>query len=487
MRRLFSIWLPWGGHRRLTLLALAVVLLAAACSSGATATPTSPVESTRPPPTSTPTPAPPVPTATPAATPTPALAPTDEATPAVTPTPTVAPTDEATPAATPTPRQVGAALLARLKEIEQRVIGLRGLEPEEEPARRFVTREELQERFRKHAEEHAEEIAIGQEILTLLGLLEEGQDLLELQVSQLTDRVLGFFETDTGDLFVVGEAGDFGLVEEFTYAHEFVHALQQARFGLAALQKEREDDSEAQAALQALVEGDATLAQLAYAQRHMNINRLVRELDQLGDGDDEIPFVLRQSLIFPYIDGRDFVQTLFREGGWDAVDEAFRSPPVTTEQIMHPEKYRAGEAPLAVTLPDIPGGLGAGWKERDADVMGELSIQILLDAFLSERDADRAAAGWGGDRLVLLAGPDGQRLLVTLVRWDSEKDAKEFFDAYVQMLKRRDADIDEESEQVRGTTGQVLHLVRRQGDQTLWIVATDPRTADLVVALFPGL
>ena len=199
---------------------MATGLRAAACSSGAASTPT-------------PTPLPPAlaPTPTPQAT---ASAP--DASPEANPITPSSQTPPPSPAPTVT---IPADLLQRLQEIEQRVIGIRGLVPVEDPVRRFVSREELQRRLREEAENEAEEIAVTQRILTLLGLLEPDQDLLELQVSQLTNQVLGFFESHTGELFIVGESGDFSLLDEFTYAHEYVHALQHARFDLSALPEAR--------------------------------------------------------------------------------------------------------------------------------------------------------------------------------------------------------------------------------------------------------
>ena len=45
-------------------------------------------------------------------------------------------------------------------------------------------------------------------------------------------------------------------------------------------------------------------------------------------------------------------------GPWSAVDALWTDPPASTEQGLHPEKYDACEAPIAVdeaTLPGLPG------------------------------------------------------------------------------------------------------------------------------------
>lgn len=445
-------------------LALVVALVVAACSSGAA-------------PTSTPAPtATPVPTAAPPPTPTAVPTPAGPGTPTETPAPT----------ATPTP-SIPPELLQRLAVIEKRVMELRGLTIDKEPTRQFVTRAELERRLRKDIENDSAEIAITQEILVMLGLLKEGQDLKELQIAQLTEQVLGFFETETGNLFVVTDSPGFTALDEFTYAHEFTHALQQARFDIAKTQKAVKEDSEASAALSALVEGDAVLSQTQYAQRYQDLrelNRLIAEANATPKAN--IPFVLEESLIFPYREGVALVASLFRDGGFKAIDQAYLSPPATTAQVLHPEKYRNKVGPLPVALPDALPALGQGWTKVKTDVMGELSLRILLAANLSASDAARAAAGWGGDQLVFLKGPSGERLLVNLVRWDSAQDAQEFADAYKRALDKQNAGATASGGRIAGTTGNRRHELRRNGDQTLLLISTDAQAMERVIPLFPG-
>ena len=83
--------------------------------------------------------------------------------------------------------------------------------------------------------------------------------------------------------------------------------------------------------------------------------------------------------------------------------------PESTEQILHPEKYTAGEAPVAVTLPaDLATRLGTGWTVPLQDTFGEFQLGIWLrEAGVAGGDATAAAAGWGGDRLAVVEGPDG--------------------------------------------------------------------------------
>jgi hypothetical protein len=143
-----------------------------------------------------------------------------------------------------------------------------------------------------------------------------------------------------------------------------------------------------------------------------------------------MPAVLRESLLFPYTSGLQFVQGLQAAGGWQAVNDAFGKPPASTEQILHPAKYAAGEAPATVDLPnDLATRLGAGWKVGLEDTLGEFSLKVWLANAGGGKGAATATAastGWGGDRAVLLDGPNGMTAVAISTTWDTAADAAEF-------------------------------------------------------------
>ena len=121
------------------------------------------------------------------------------------------------------------------------------------------------------------------------------------------------------------------------------------------------------------------------------------------------------------------------------VSKAFTQLPLSSEQILHPEKYFSYERPVKIVLRDLRNLLGPGWKEIDSDVNGEWSYYLILDQFLnSPAESRRAAAGWAGDRYEIYEGPKrGQVLLAHVSAWDTENDAREFFDAYVKRTAKR--------------------------------------------------
>ena len=62
-------------------------------------------------------------------------------------------------------------------------------------------------------------------------------------------------------------------------------------------------------------------------------------------------------MIFPYFRGMVFCAKLDQRGGWAAIDEVYRNPPLSTEQILHPEKYRAKpDFPMTIDLGTLEAG-----------------------------------------------------------------------------------------------------------------------------------
>jgi hypothetical protein len=120
---------------------------------------------------------------------------------------------------------------------------------------------------------------------------------------------------------------------------------------------------------------------------------------------------------------------MYGDGGWAAVDEAYDDPPASTEQVLHPEAWSDREPPIAVTVPaDLAAEMGPGWSVGLEDTLGELQLRIWLRTGRDDADdaTEAAAAGWGGDRVVLLDGPDGASAIAILSEWDSPEDAAEF-------------------------------------------------------------
>jgi hypothetical protein len=224
-------------------------------------------------------------------------------------------------------------------------------------------------------------------------------------------------------------------------AHELTHALQDQHFNLKRFEKWAKGDSDAELAAHALIEGDATLAMMHYLDKHpMIMLAFIRSSQETSvEQFKQAPRALQETLLFPYQEGSNWAKHVYRRGGWAMVSQAFTKLPLSTEQILHVEKYFSYEAPVKVTLPNLRTALGPGWKRIDNDVNGEWGYYLLLDEYLNEAtESKRAAAGWAGDRFAIYQGPrPSDVFLAQLTVWDTEADAMEFYEAYLKRSHKR--------------------------------------------------
>ena len=323
----------------------------------------------------------------------------------------------------------------RLERLEASVVALRGLRPSGPTPRHFVDATGLQEVILSELDDPETLTAIEEEqrLYKLLGLIDQDVDLAALYQDLLAAQALGLYDTEGGEIFLL-TGTVFGPLEEASYAHEYVHYLQDANHDLKALREARRGDRDGLIALTALIEGDATLAQQQYVVGSFSPTEVIALLNAAAGPTDSTlgaPFIVLRSLEFPYLAGLALSNALWTIGGFERVDEAFAAPPTTSEQVLHPEKYLAGEPRIEVTLPDLVAVAGSAWSDAERGVLGEFLLRAWLEALgASAPDAAEAAAGWGGDGYALLDGPEGQTAVVVRLAWDdSERDGPEFFSA----------------------------------------------------------
>ncbi|MCA1815800.1 MAG: hypothetical protein LC746_05220, partial [Acidobacteria bacterium] len=303
------------------------------------------------------------------------------------------------------------------------------------------SRAEIERMLLKNLDEETkpEEIRADELTLKKLGLIPADFQMRPFLVSVLTEQILGYYDPKSQTFYLADWIDLDG--QQPVISHELTHALQDQHFDLKRFDHWKRGDADAELAAHALVEGDATWEMTLYVLK--DARRALAMLKSVGSAQttkiDAAPQSLRASLLFPYEQGMNWARQLYQRGGWKAVDEAFTSLPQSTEQIIHPEKYFAHEAPARVDLPDLAPALGRGWRRIDYDVNGEWGYYLILNEFLKNDDESRrAAAGWGGDRYALYENArTHETTLAQLSAWDTEQDAREFYDAYVKRTERR--------------------------------------------------
>jgi hypothetical protein len=332
------------------------------------------------------------------------------------------------------PTEDPATLYAR---IEGQVEAIRGLHPKTKVDPKVLDDGGLKQLIRDSfsRDNPPDVMAANDRLYKALGMIPEGASLTDLYVKLLGSSVAGLYDDKTKQLYVVSRTGRIGPLEKETFAHEYTHALQDQNFDLKGLGLDQIGQGDQSFARLSLIEGDATLLMTLWQLQNLTI---ADQLEILGAaGSDEsvkvlgtMPPILREALFFPYTHGLQFVQTLQTSGGWPAVDAAFDKPPASTEQILHVDRYRAGEKPIAVTLPaTLASDLGAGWKVTLEDSFGEFQFQVWLKGpggADASGDALPAAQGWGGDRLAVVEGPNHAWAVVLRTAWDTPSDAAEF-------------------------------------------------------------
>ena len=284
----------------------------------------------------------------------------------------------------------------------------------------------------------AEELAGMERAYKQFGLIPASMDLRQYMLDLLTEQVAGYYDPAVKKLYVV--EGDDEAITNITISHELVHALQDQHFNLDSLQGAR-DDNDRLTAGQAVVEGQATLEQIGAMIGSDNaitalpggwdrVRQLIREMQGSMPIFASAPTIIQETLLFPYLTGAEFMRQFKQEAPGES---PFARMPSSTEQMIHPDRYFGSrDEPTRVSLP--PPSSGRIAYENN---LGEFETRVLLFEYLRDQaSAVRGAAGWDGDRYMLVETPRGDAIVWATV-WDTSIDAAEFFDLMDMALIRR--------------------------------------------------
>ena len=380
-----------------------------------------------------------------------------------TPTPlstTIGPTPVSTGPATPGPT-IDPALAAQIDSVIAEVPAIRQLERLADVPYEFITREQFRDDLieLQFEEVPEERLRAEERLLKRLGLLPDDADLLQLLVDLYGAQVAAFYRPDTKRFYIIQRDQPFGPSDKIIVAHEYTHALQDQHFDLEGTRIK--DLSRGDAALGQLgaIEGDATLTMQLWSIANLTAEETLQVLiEAMGQLDDpalaNMPPVLRRQLEYPYAEGFSFIQEVHGLGDFDAVNAALTDPPESTEQVLHPDKYMADEAPVEVTLPDHSSTLSEGgdsWSLPYQQTVGELILQVWAAGDESPPDTipglpvewphAETVAGWGGDRLNMYEGPTGAWIINWLTVWDTQADADEFASRVEELRDRLDGPV----------------------------------------------
>jgi hypothetical protein len=379
-------------------------------------------------------------------------------------------TIDAAPATPESKRKAAEAAVSRVESITPKLAKLRELPLKKPVPAAYQTTEDFRAFLKRDIDKElppkkAQDMS---DALFHIGLLDKKVDLADTLIKTMVTQAAAYYDPAQKKFFVV-MAPDNEMLLDTMSAHELTHAVQDQNFDLAKYLPAGLDDDQTNAR-HFVVEGDATFAMLVYttasggaaskeasnlmmnlvrsqveAMASMDITAFADQMKQQanafnGMDDDmrksmesmnELPLAIIGPLIDSYMKGAVLCMTAYDHGGWKGVDELYKNPPESTEQALHPatKMFPTREHPRKITLPKLDG------TEVETNVMGELQWSNYFQVW--KLKVPEAAVGWGGDKFTVTRDKDGHLLGVLVSAWDSEADAKQFVDAYLQALPVR--------------------------------------------------
>lgn len=316
-----------------------------------------------------------------------------------------------------------AAVEAEVATLSAFVEQQRGLEFKEPVPVHLAEGQEFEDLlFATVTDEDWEDVADEGVVLEALGLVPPGTDMRAALTNLLGAGVLGFYDTETNELVIRG--AELDLLTRNTMVHELTHALDDQHFELSRPELATATD-ESGFTFTAVAEGSARHVETAWQQTLTPEERKARERAELDQGMEQVdrllqvPQIMLDTMIAPYTLGQRFVDDIVETDGQQALNDAFVTLPSTTEQIMDPDKYRAGETAKPVPAPTAEG------EVLDEGIIGQHVTALLLGDEVPGRVARTAAEGWGGDRFVAWRSADGKACMAATWVMDTPDDGDE--------------------------------------------------------------
>ncbi len=308
--------------------------------------------------------------------------------------------------------------------------------------RDYLIREDKEDK--KDAERYADD-----KTLEAFGLIPKGFPLDSFMLDVLTDQVAGLYDPKAKEFYI---ANWIPVDEQRTVmSHELTHALEDQSFHIDSWIKAARPNDDAELARDAVSEGSAMAAMVDYEMLDQKVSvrdvpdvTLLIRAGALSEMDKDpnlakAPLYIRDELLFPYLAGTGFTQQFLKaHTGWQDLHLIFQNPPVSTQQILHPELYMHGVRPDAIALPQWKGLVPGDWKLLEENTMGEFGVEEILKQLLDENRAELLAPAWKGDRYAVFEDAETKsNPLVFRLALDNSDDAAHFFGQYSEALERK--------------------------------------------------
>jgi hypothetical protein len=324
--------------------------------------------------------------------------------------------------------------------------------PIKEPLKKSLrSKQQIRDYLISEEKEDKDEVQRDADTKTLeaFGLIPKNFPLDSFMLDVLTDQIAGLYDPKAKEFYIA----DWIPADEqrAVMAHELTHALEDQSFQIDPWIKAARPNDDAELARESVSEGTAMAAMVDYSLRDEkltvrdlpDVSLLIRSgaVDEMGKDEllSKAPPYLKDDLLFPYLAGTTFSQQFLKaHTGWGDLKILFANPPISTQQIMHPDMYIAGVKPEKVTLPEWKGLVPSDWKLLEENVMGEFNVDEVLKQYLDQPRADALAASWRGDRYASFEDTATKQIpVVLLLALDSSESASRFSGQYSEALEKK--------------------------------------------------
>ena len=280
------------------------------------------------------------------------------------------------------------------------------------------------------------------------GLIPKKFDVDALMVDLLTEQIAGLYDPKAREFYI---ADWIPLaMQKPVMAHELTHALEDQYFHIEEWSKAVHSNGDATLARDAVLEGSAMVAMFDYSLQ--GTGQTVKDLPDFDPsvlvGDlasspalDKAPPFIKDTLEFPYLAGFTFSASAMKAFGWNSLSSLFANPPVSTQQILHPELYKSKKMPKSVSVPSFEKELGPGWEKLEDDTLGEFGWREVLKQSMDKHAAASLATAWEGDHYIVYENKQSKKLmLATRLVLSNEETAARFFGRYSEALEKKYSD-----------------------------------------------
>jgi hypothetical protein len=385
-------------------------------------------------------------------------------------------------AAAPAPAQ---ELFSNISHIKEGLAAITGLEFKHNIPYALINKDQLHHYLeqRLHETMKPDEARAEELTLKMLGLVPADFDLRKNTLDLLTEQAAAFYDYNQKKLFVLEGTGG-GDEERVALVHELAHALADQHFHLAKYIREGMRNDDSATARQAVMEGQATWLMAAYISREGGgkpevpeaVLALMKKSIQGSAAEQypvfsQAPLYIRESLVFPYAAGLDFQDAVFRKLGQRAFSEVFVRPPVSSGQILHPDRYLGHGG---VVIPNSPALPEAREFRKLADgTLGEMDLRVLLSQYTDSKAGEALAAHLAGASYELFEHKRAKfPVLGVASAWDSPDSARNYFEQYRKVMRGKWKKLE--------ITNQTPVLMEGQGDSGYFRVWMDGDTVNQI-------